>query len=64
MFSLLGAAMFAAVVFWRVPNAQDLIENKCELRSFYILHQSNLPWFPTKSKNWYNTVWYTADGRK
>lgn len=54
--------MIIAAVVWCIPNAQELVENKGQLRLFYILHQSNLPWFPGKSKTWYDTVWYTTDG--
>src|SRR6266699_7251504 len=60
--SALGCAMIVAAFVWRVPKSTELVENHEHLLSFYVLHQSNLPWFPGKSKTWYDVVWYTSEG--
>jgi hypothetical protein len=60
--SALGCAMIVAPFVWRVPKSDELVEHHEHLLSFYVLHQSNLPWFPGKSKTWYDVVWHTSEG--
>jgi hypothetical protein len=57
-----GIGLIIASVVWRVPTDSELIEHKEHLLSFYVLHQSNSPWFPGRSKTWYDTVWHTTEG--
>jgi hypothetical protein len=58
----LGLAMIVASFVWRVPNKKELVQHSEHLLSFYVLHQSNRPWFPGKSRTWYDVVWYTSEG--
>jgi len=60
--SVVGLAMIVASFVWRVPKSNELLEHQGRLLSFYVLHQSNLPWFPGKSKTSYDIVWYTSEG--
>ena len=60
--SALGLAMIVTSFVWRVPKSNELVEHHERLLSFYVLHQSNLPWFPGKSKTSYDVVWYTSEG--
>jgi len=53
--------MVTALV-WRVPKPADLVKHSEHLLSSYVHYQSDRPWLPTKSKNWYDVVWYTTEG--
>jgi len=57
-----GIGLIVASVVWRVPKGSELIKHTEHLLSFYVLHQSNSPWFPGRSKTWYDIVWYTSEG--
>ncbi len=60
----LGLAMIVASFVWHVPSSDELAEHDEHLLSFYVLHQSDRPWSPFKSKTWYDIVWYTTEGGK
>ena len=51
-----------ASFIWPLPKVGDLVEHRGHLLSFYILHESDRPWVPLKSKTWYDTVWSTTEG--